>query len=59
MLWEVFRIFLLDKIVHVLDVRELALGEELHFVRPNDGNTHILSGVSHDGTTQKVWINCH
>jgi len=51
MLWEVFGIFLLDKIVQIFDVSELTFRKKLHFMRPDDSNTHILSSIGHDGTS--------
>ena len=59
MLREILGILFLNSIVKILNARELALGEELHLLGPDDGDTHILSGIRHDGTCQVVWVDSH
>jgi hypothetical protein len=58
MLWEILGIFFLYGIIKVFDIDELALGQELHFLGPDDRDTHVLPSIGHDSTCEVVWVNC-
>lgn len=59
MLWEVLSVFAVDDKIEISEMMESALCKHLKFDWPDDSNAHVLTGVSNNGTSKKIWINGH
>ena len=58
-LWEVLSVFTIDYKIKISKMMKCTFCQHFKLNWPNDGNSHVFTCISNNGTSQKIWINGH